>query len=64
MMAVAQCYLRRNHADVFAGVKGHPYGSSHSNQRIEAWWAMLRHSWASWWMNFFKDLVAKGKLFC
>ena len=62
MMAVAQCYLRRNHLDVFAGVSAHQYGSSHSNQRIEAWWAMLHRSWASWWINFFKDLVSNGIL--
>ena len=62
IMAAAQCYLRRNHSDSFSGLKAHQYGSSHSNQRIEAWWAMLRRSWASWWINFFKDMVAKGTL--
>ena len=29
---------------------------------MEAWWAMLRRSWSSWWINFFKDLIATGKL--
>ena len=23
---------------------------------------MLRRSWSSWWMNFFKDLIARGAL--
>ena len=60
LMASAQCYLRRNHRDQYNGLRAHRYGSSHSNQRIEAWWAMLRRSWASWWINFFKDLVDRG----
>ena len=62
IMAATQSFLRRNHPDVFSRVKAHQYGSSHSNQRIEAWWAMLRRSWALWWINFFKDLVTKGTL--
>ena len=62
IMSAAQCFLRRNHTDTDRGVRAHRYGSSHSNQRIEAWWAMLRRSWASWWINFFKDLVSTGVL--
>ena len=62
IMATIQCFLRRNHTDSLSEVKAHRYGSSHSNQRIEAWWAMLRKSWSSWWMNFFKNLVARGVL--
>lgn len=62
IMATAQCFLRRNHPDSLSEVKAHRYGSSHSNQRIEAWWTMLRKSWSSWWINFFKDLVARGVL--
>ena len=61
-MAAAQCCLRRNHEDDHNGLKAHRYGSSHSNQRIEAWWAMLRRSWSSWWINFFKDLVDRDIL--
>ena len=62
IMAASQSFLRRDHTDSLSGVKAHRYGSSHTNQRIEAWWAMLRRSWSSWWMNFFKDLIAKGIL--
>lgn len=62
IMATAQCFLRRNHQDDQRGVNAHRYGSSHTNQRIEAWWAMLRRSWSSWWINFFKDLEATGVL--
>lgn len=32
------------------------YGKSTSNQRIEAWWSILRRQNADWWINFFKDL--------
>lgn len=28
------------------------------NQRIEAWWSMLRKRCTSWWITFFSDLVA------
>jgi hypothetical protein len=32
------------------------FGRSTSNQRIEAWWSILRKSVTTWWINFFKDL--------
>ncbi|XP_062585755.1 uncharacterized protein LOC134247396 [Saccostrea cucullata] len=32
------------------------YGKSTSNQRIEAWWSILRRQAADWWITFFKDL--------
>lgn len=32
------------------------YGRSTSNQRIEAWWSILRRQAADWWITFFKDL--------
>ena len=31
--------------------------SSPCNQRIESWWAFLRRTHTSWWINYFKDLV-------
>ena len=62
IMSSGQCFLRRNGTDSFAGLKAHRFGSSHSNQRIEAWWAYLRRSWTSWWINFFKDLIDAGNL--
>ena len=62
IMASAQCFLRRNDTDTHCDVNAHRYGSSHTNQRIEAWWAMLRRSWSSWWINFFKDLIDRGVL--
>ena len=35
----------------------HRYVPSPQNQRIEAWWAFLRRSNSTWWINFFKDMV-------
>ena len=62
IMSSGQYFLRRNGTDSFAGLKAHRFGSSHSNQRNEAWWAYLRRSWTSWWINLFKDLIDAGNL--
>jgi hypothetical protein len=32
------------------------YGKSTSNQRIEAWWSVLRRQATDWWITFFKSL--------
>lgn len=39
------------------------YGKSCYNQRIEAFWGMLRRGCVDWWISFFKDLRDSG-LFC
>lgn len=36
------------------------YGTSQSNQRIEAWWAILRSHDSQYWMNFFQQLKDDG----
>ena len=36
VLAAIQCYFRREHTDEFARDKAHLYGSSHSNQLIDA----------------------------
>lgn len=36
------------------------YGSSHANQRIEAWWAMLRRQSSQYWINRFEELKGDG----
>ena len=36
------------------------YGESTANQRIEAWWSILRHQASDWWINFFKNLRDDG----
>ena len=62
LMATTQCFLRRYGNDWLSGLKAHRYGSSHSNQRVQGWWAFLRKSWGEWWMGFFKDVVDGGSL--
>ena len=59
-VAAIQSYLRRNDADPFSGTAAHVYGTSHSNQRIEAWWSQLRKSLTSYFITFFRDLVDLG----
>ena len=36
------------------------YGRSTSNQRIEAWWGILRKSCTDWWIRYLKDLRDMG----
>ena len=47
---------------MFSGGKSHIYGSSHSNQRIEAWCSFLRRNRSGYWIDFFKDLVEQTTL--
>ena len=62
VLATIQCYFRREHTDEFAGHKVHVYGSSHSNQRIEAWWLCLRRNWSSFIIIFFfTEMVESGE---
>lgn len=56
-----QCFLRRNHNDSHSGLNAHLYGSSHANQRQEAWWSFYRRVNSSWIINFFKDMVANNE---
>ena len=51
-MASIQSFLRDD-------PNSHRYVPSPRNQRIEAWWAFLRRSHSTWWINFFKDMVDK-----
>lgn len=46
--------------DEFSGEKSFLYGRSTANQRIEAWWGLLRKSCTDWWIRFFKDLRDAG----
>ena len=49
-LAALQTFLSRR-------INAHVYGSSPSNQRIEAWWSFLRRSRSQWWINLFEDLI-------
>ena len=53
ILAAAQSFFANS-------MQAHAYGPSHHNQRIEAWWANLKKSMTSWWINFFKDLIDEG----
>lgn len=57
-----QVYLRSNDEDDFSGENSYLQGRSTSNQRIEAWWAILRKQCTNYWMNLFKDIAFGGLL--
>ena len=62
-VAALQRFFRRNGNDAMAGEKSFLYGKSVTNQRIEAWWGILRKGCADWWIRFFKDMRDCG-LYC
>ena len=53
-------FFREGYDDVFAGDKSFMYGRSVANQRIEAWWSILRKMNTDLWINYFKDLRETG----
>ncbi|XP_065136100.1 uncharacterized protein [Paramisgurnus dabryanus] len=55
-----QVFLRRNHTDGYAGEKSFMYGCSTANQRIEAWWGILRKQSGQLWMDIFQTLRDDG----
>ena len=55
-----QTFLRRNHADSLSGNSSFQYGKSVSNQRIEAWWSILKRDTLQTWINYFKDRRESG----
>ena len=59
-VAAIQRFYRRFQVDEFSGEKSFMYGRSTSNQRIEAWWGILRKSCTDWWIRYFKDLRDMG----
>ena len=50
-------FLRRNFSESFSGYDSFHYGSSTSNQWIEAWWSQFIKANGTWWINFFKSLI-------
>ena len=61
VLAAMQCYFRRAHNDEYAGSRAHIFGSSHSNQRIEAWWLCLRRRWSNFVIDLFTEIVESGQ---
>ena len=62
-IAVTQHFFRRLARDDFGAEKSFMYGRSTANQRIEAWWGILRRQCSDWWIKYFNDLRDAG-LFC
>lgn len=59
-LKLLQPYFRYNCNDRFAGINSIIMGKSTSNQRIEAWWSILRKNNTDWWISYFKDLRDAG----
>ena len=57
-----QVCFRSEQDDMFAGRGSYQEGRSPSNQRIEAWWSILRKQCSNYWMNLFKDMISVGAL--
>ena len=55
LLCAIQCYMRRNHNDSYSG--SFIYGTSHANQRQEAWWSFYRRTNSFWIIDFFKEMV-------
>lgn len=60
LIASLQSVFRGREQDPFSGLRSHRYGTSTSNQRIEAWWSILRRFRSEWWISLFKDLASYG----
>jgi len=52
-VAAMQSFLRNDH-------RAHVYGTSPSNQRIEAWWSFLRRGNVQWWLELFQSFADEG----
>lgn len=59
-VAAIQRFFRDGHEDQFGGDNSFMSGRSVSNQRIEAWWSMLRKIDTDFWISYFKDLRETG----
>ena len=55
ILAALQCSLAGE-------VAAHRYSSSHANHRVENWWSHSKRGYTAWVIDFFKALVAEGKL--
>jgi hypothetical protein len=60
-MAPVQIFFREYHDDVRAGPLSWCYGKSTSNQRIEAWWSLLRKYKSQFWIELFTEMETEGE---
>ena len=56
------CLMAGIHFKLANNTDVHRYGSSISNQRPENFWSHFKRIYLTWSIDFFKDLVATGKL--
>jgi len=61
LMAPSQIFFRENHEDIRAGVLSWRYGPSTTNQRIEAWWSLLRKVKSQYWIELFSEIENNGE---
>ena len=61
-LARLQPYFRHGDDDQQNVVNSFLYGKSTANQRIEAWWGILRRQGAEHWISLFKDMRDGGLL--
>ena len=59
-LKLLQPFFRYSSEDRFAGLNSIILGKSTSNQRIEAWWSILRKQNTDWWISYFKDMRDAG----
>ncbi|CAH0555036.1 unnamed protein product [Brassicogethes aeneus] len=55
-----QTNLKLERPDALSHLPGFLYGTSHANQRIEAWWSTLRKHHSQFWLNVFHTLKDEG----
>ena len=61
-LSLLQPYFTRNYDGPFSEISSFMYGKSTANQRIEAWWSILRRQGANYWISLFKDMQSIGLL--
>ena len=54
VLATLQMMQRHDGRDEFAGPRSYHYGRSVFNQRIEAFWSLLKRFFTQWWLLRFK----------
>ena len=60
IIASLQSVFRSQDQDQFSGLRSHRYGTSTSNEQIEAWRSILRRFRSEWWISLFKELASYG----
>ncbi|CAG8821324.1 12181_t:CDS:1, partial [Racocetra persica] len=61
LMAPVHMFFREKHNDIRANLLSWKYGSSTSNQRIEAWWSHLKKYKSQFWIELFTEIEIAGE---